>query len=53
MKVPGPFFSKRRIYNSVSSADRPTPAKVQEVMQALSNESLGAVVRVRRGVFFL
>ncbi len=52
LMVPGPFFTKRRIYNSISSADRPDPAKVEEVMQALAVESLGSVVKIRRGVIF-
>ncbi len=52
LMIPGPFFTKRRIYNSISSADRPDPAKVEEVMQALAVESLGSVVKIRRGVMF-
>lgn len=50
--VPGPFCTKRRIYNSISSADRPDPAKVEEMMQALAADSLGSVVKIRRGVIF-
>lgn len=52
LMVPGPFCGKRRVYNSISSADRPEPAKVESMMQALAAESLGNVVKIRRGVFF-
>ncbi len=50
--VPGPFCSRKRLYNSISSTDRPSSEKVEIAMEKLKEESLGTIVKVRRGVFF-
>ena len=50
--VRGPFCSRKRLYNSISSTERPSPEKVGCAMESLKEESLGVVVKVRRGVFF-
>ena len=50
--VPGPFCSRKRLYNSISSTERPSSEKVECAMERLKEESLGLVVKVRRGVFF-
>lgn len=52
LAVPGPFCSRKRLYNSISSTDRPSPEKVESAMESLKEESIGVIVKVRRGVFF-
>lgn len=52
MAVPGPFCSRKRLYNSISSTDRPRPDQVESAMEHLKDEALGSIVRIRRGVIF-
>lgn len=46
LTLPGPFHSRKRIYNSYSSANRPTPDETQQAMENLQSLNLGTVKKI-------
>ncbi|XP_066925267.1 uncharacterized protein [Clytia hemisphaerica] len=52
LSLPGPFHSRKRIYNSYSSANRPTPDQTQQAMENLQSLKFGFVKKIGKAHVF-
>ena len=50
--IPGPFVTRRRVYNSFSSAQRPTPQQTEDCLKKLEESDLGKCLKVGKTLVF-
>jgi len=50
--LPGPFLSSKRVYNSFSSSQRPTPSQTEVAMRELEQDGFGTVQHIGRSMVF-
>lgn len=50
--LPGPFLSSKRVYNSFSSSQRPTPTQTEVAMRELEQDGFGSVQHMGRSMVF-